>query len=409
MSTKASSFEKLPRRRFLAGSAATTLAAVAHSRPATAAPAEEVKYRVGVIGHTGRGNYGHGLDRGWLEIPEAEIVAVADANPGGLATAVKRLGNPKPFADYREMLEETKPDLLSICPRWIDQHHDMVLAAIDAGVRGIYLEKPFSRTLVEADQMVAACKKHNVKLAIAHYDRYSQKLPVIWDLIKSGRLGQIVEFRVRGKSDHRGGGEDLWVLGTHTLNLMNHFGGQPEWCFGRVWQQGHPVTSADVVNGAEGIGPLAGDEVHAMYRLSSGTIGYFDSVRNTRGRPTRFGISIHGSQGIVELHDAGHLPKASFLPDSSWSPGRTGKQWLPISSAGVGEPEPLENRGLHGSNVLAAKDLIAAVEEDRQPVSNMEEARTATEMIVAVFESHRTGGPVEFPLATRENPLTLLD
>jgi len=401
--------DRIPRRRFLAGTAAALAGAQVRGRPAVAGEPGPKKYRVGVIGHTGRGNYGHGLDVVWLEIPGAEIVGVADADPAGLAAAVKRLGGPRGFADYREMLDAMKPDLVSICPRHLDQHHDMVMAAISSGVRGIYQEKPFCRTLLEADAMVAACEKHGVKLAIAHQTRYSQKLPVIWDVIKSGRLGRIVEFRARGKNDRRGGGEDLWVLGTHMLNLMGHFGGDPQWCFARVWQEGRPVTADDVEEGPEGIGPLAGDEVHAMYRLAGGLTGYFDSVRNTGGRPTRFGISIYGSKGIIELHDTGHLPAVHYLPDSSWSPGRSGKAWLPITSAGVDKPEPLENRGLHGGNVLAVKDLIAAVEEDRQPVSNVYEARAAVEMIAAVFESHRTGGAVEFPLETRENPLRLME
>jgi predicted dehydrogenase len=163
-----------------------------------------------------------------------------------------------------------------------------------------------------------------------------------------------------------------------------------------------------VAEGAEGIGPLAGDEVHAMYRLDGGFTGYFDSIRDTGGRPTRFGLSIYGSKGIIELYNTGHIPTVLYLDDSSWTPGRSGKQWVEITSAGVDQPEPLEDRGLHGGNVLAVKDLIAAVEEDRQPVSNVYEARAAVEMIVSVFESHRTGGAVEFPLATRENPLTLM-
>jgi predicted dehydrogenase len=191
------------------------------------------------------------------------------------------------------------------------------------------------------------------------------------------------------------------------LNLMSHFGGQPQSCYGTVWQQGRPIRPQDVRPGNEGIGPLAGDEVHAMYRLSGGFTGYFDSVRGGGGEPTRFGLHIFGSQGILQLHNTGHLPDTQFLPDSSWSPGRTGKSWIAVTSAGVGKPEPLPDDGLHGGNVRAVGDLIAAVEEDRQPISNIDEARTATEMIVAVFESQRTGGPVKFPLKNRQNPLTM--
>ena len=53
--------------------------------------ADEKTYRVGVIGHTGRGNFGHGLDKVWLKIPATEIVAVADADQNGLSRAQKAL------------------------------------------------------------------------------------------------------------------------------------------------------------------------------------------------------------------------------------------------------------------------------------------------------------------------------
>lgn len=386
------------------------LAAVA-ARPAVlwAAPPRPAPYRVAVIGHTGRGNYGHGLDEVWLEVPGVHVAAVADADPQGLAAAVKRLRGPRGYLDYRRMLDEVKPDLVSICPRWLDQHCDMVVAAAERGARGIYMEKPMCRTLAEADTMVAACEKHQVKFAIAFQTRYSQKLPVVEELIRSGKLGQVLEYRARGKEDHRGGGEDLWVLGVHMFNLIQHFGGQPRWCFGSVEQNGRPIQKQDVQPGAEGIGPLAGDKVHVMYGLESGAVAYFDSTRNAGGRPTRFGLTIYGSQGVVQTFDTGHLPEMYFLPDSTWAPGRTKKEWLPVSSAGVGRPEPLENRALAGGNLLAVQDLIRAVEQDGLPQASIYEARMATEMVVSVFESQRRGRPVSLPLANRQNPLTMLD
>ena len=154
----------------------------------------------------------------------------------------------------------------------------MVVAAAQRGIH-VYMEKPFCRTLAEADEMVAACEKHNVKLAIAHQTRYSPKLQVVREIIDSGQLGTLLELRGRGKEDQRGGGEDLWVLGSHVMNLIHFCGGQPNWCFGRVEQNGQPVTKADVKPGNEGIGPLAGDHVVAMYGLESGATGYFGSKR----------------------------------------------------------------------------------------------------------------------------------
>ncbi len=294
-------------------------------------------YRVAVIGHTGRGNYGHGLDTVWLELPECEIVGVADPDENGRAQAAKRLKAPAAFADYRKMLDETKPQLVSIGPRWLDQHRDMVLAAVERGIH-VYMEKPFCRSPEEADQIVAACAKHDVKLAIAHQTRYSPKLQVIRDLIYDGALGELLEIRGRGKEDRRGGGEDLWVLGSHVMNLMQHFGGEPQWCFATVLQGNRPMTLSDVQAGPEGIGPLAGDTVNATYGMPSGVTAYFGSRRNAAGG--RFGVQLFGSKGVIELL-TGYLPDAYFLPDPTWSPGRSGKQWQPISSAGVGKPEPL--------------------------------------------------------------------
>ena len=104
----------------------------------------------------------------------------------------------------------------------------------------------------------------------------------------------------------------------------------------------------------------------------------------------------------------GTLPSVQFLPDPAWSAGRSGKAWIPISSAGVGKPEPLKDNSADAGNQLAVLDLLSAIEKDRDPECSVDEGRTTIEMICAVFESQRTGGPVQWPLKTRVNPLSLL-
>lgn len=361
------------------------------------------EYRVAVIGHTGKGNYGHGIDTVWLDLSNAKIVAVADPVEAGRETAKKRLKVDKTYADYVKMLEKEKPDIVAICPRWIDQHHEMVMAAISAG-HHVYMEKPFCRDLKEADEIVKACETKNVKLAIAHQTRYSPKLAVVKKLIEDGAIGKVLEIRGRGKEDRRGGGEDLWVLGSHVMNLIQYFGGEADWCFADVREQGNPVTKNDIAPGAEGIGPLAGDQVRAMYGLQENITGHFDSMRNAPGG--RFGIQIFGSKGVIEVL-TGYLPDVHILQDPSWSPGRSKKTWQPISSNGINQPETLGKNGLHSGNIAACNDLIQAIEDDRLPECNHYEARATVEMIAGVFESHRLSKPVPLPLKTRVNPLTL--
>ena len=223
-------------------------------------------FRVGVIGRTGHGDYGHALDEAFTGVPNVEIVAVADDDPTGLAKMAAKHNVRQAFADYRKMLDTVRPDIVVISQRWLDQHRDMAVAAAERGIH-IYMEKPFCRSLAEADQIVDACERTQTRLAIAHPTRYSPKLDRVKRLLEAGRFGKVLEYRGRGKEDRRGGGEDLWVLGTHVMDMIRVLAGHPKWCFAKVSQDGHPVTAADVVEGAEGIGPLAGDAIHAVYGM----------------------------------------------------------------------------------------------------------------------------------------------
>lgn len=365
-------------------------------------------YRVGVIGRTGKGDYGHGIDVCWKDVPQTQVVAVADEHEGGRAKAAKTTGAKTAYADYREMLEKENLDVVGVGPRWIDRHHEIVTACLERGCH-VYMEKPFVRTPAEADDVVALCERKHLKLAIAHTNRYSPVVAAVRRLIESGELGDVLEYRGRGKEDaKRGGGEDLWVLGTHMLDLMRMFAGDASQCFATVTVKGKPIGPGDVQEGNEGIGPLAGDAVDAVYTLPKGAMGYFSSHRGAAGNPTRFGLQILGTKGIVFL-PSGYLVPGFFLKDGSWSPGRSGAKWQPITSNGVDKPETLKGSSLHDGNVAAVKDLIESIEKDRQPISNVYDGRAAVEMIAACFESQRVRKPVALPLVDRENPLTKLD
>lgn len=367
------------------------------------------KFKVAIIGHTGRGNYGHSMDVCWKEFPNTvEIVGVADPDELGRKTAQGRLGGPKAFADYRKMLDETKPDIVSICMRHPDQHRDIFLAAAERGIHAM-MEKPMCLSPAEADDMVAACEKHNVKLAMAHLTRYSPILETVQGIIGDGAIGDVLEIRGRGKEDpKRGGGEDLWVLGSHILNMFHALGGEPNWCFASMQQDGHPDTKADVAPGNEALGPLAGDNVHAVYGLDGGRIATFDSVRGAGSKPPwRFGVQIMGTEGVIEILTE-FLPKAAILQDRAWSPLRSGAEWQPITSAGIGKPEPIQGNDRMLGNMTICKDLMDAIVNDRQPECDVYQGRLTIEMINAVFDSHRQGKRVTFPLETRVNALTLL-
>ncbi len=390
----------MKRRTFLG--AATALASVRGR-------AADAPVRVAVIGHTGRGNYGHGLDTMWRDVPGTQVVAVADADAKGLAEAQQRLGGVRGFADYRQMLDEVHADIAVIAPRHVDQHHAMTLAAAAAGMRGIYMEKPFCRTLAEADEIVAACQRTGLRLALAHRNRYHPALPVAVKLVREGAIGRVLEYRARGKEDARGGSLDLWVLGSHMLNLIHHFAGAPKTCSATVLQQGRPLTAAAVGEGSEGLGRLGGNEVHARFEMADGLPAFFDSVQNAGVRESGFGLQIIGTEGVLDLRmDAEplvHLRTGSpFRPDSKPS------AWQPVTSGGIGVPEPLTDiRKRVGGHLAPALDLMAALREAREPLCSAGDGRVILEMIAGVFESPRLGGArIELPLHERGTPLERL-
>jgi predicted dehydrogenase len=320
--------------------------------------------------------------------------------------AAKTLGVKQAFADYRQMMDKAKPDIVAICQRWVDQHAEMAIEAANRGIH-IFMEKPFVPSLEQADAVVKACEKNHVKFALGHPTRYSPKLDTIATLIKEGKIGRVLEYRARGKEDRRGGGEDLWVLGTHLMDMILALGGKPQWCFAYLTQAGEPVSKKHVAPGAEGLGPLAGDGLRAMYGMPDGSTASFYSYQNAAGNPSRYGLMIHGSRGVIELLE-GPMPSVKFLGDPSWSPGRTGSKWQDVSSAGIGQPEPLTGSEYTARYTLGILDFLAAIEADRQPENSVYAARDATEMILAAFESHRLGRPVDLPLKNRQHPLTML-
>ncbi|MEX0794568.1 MAG: Gfo/Idh/MocA family oxidoreductase [Pirellulaceae bacterium] len=390
----------MQRRTFMAASSAAMLLA------SSLRAEENSKRRVAVIGHTGRGNYGHGLDTVWQKIPEAEIVAVADPHEQGLAKEVEKLKLERGYADYHEMLNETKPEFVSIGPRHPDQHKEMLLAAIQSGAKGIYIEKPFCRTPAEADAIIAAAEKQGTKIAIAHRNRYHPALAHIAELVASGEMGRLLEIRGKGKGDRRGGGEDLWVLGSHVLNLISHFTGAPKTVSALMRQAGRHVTAADVKPGNEGLGPLAADEIRARYEMEDGTIAYFDSVVDDTTGPDGFCLQLIGGKGVVTLH-VDRTPIAHYTPGNPFKVSPEGKPWIPITTAGVGKPEPNPElvRSVH-NHLLPIRDLIESVDADRAPICDVHEGATTVEMICGVFQSHREQGrAISFPLANRENPL----
>jgi predicted dehydrogenase len=315
----------------------------------------------------------------------------------------------KGFQDYREMLEQVRPDVVAVCPRHPDQHRDMIVMAASLGAKAIYVEKPFCRTPAEADAIRLACTENGTKLAVAHRNRYHPTLQAIDKIIADGGIGKPLEIRGRGKGDRRGGAEDLWVLGSHVLNLVHYFGGAAKTCSAILRQDGQLVTAEHVRDGNEALGPIAGNEVHARYELVGGLIAYFDSIADDGTASEGFGLRIVGSNGMIDIK-CDQFPIAHLIPGNPWRKSAEASPWIEITSAGVGKPEPIGDlKQTLSGHILPIRDLLGTIGTDQQPLCSIDDGAMTVEMICAAFASHRASGrSVDFPLASRGNELTKL-
>ena len=146
-------------------------------------------------------------------------------------------------------------------------------------------------------------------------------------------------------------------------------------------------------DGNEALGPLAGNEVHARYRMEKDIIAHFDSIANDGTRNAGFGLQIIGSQGVIDIKCDRH-PLAHLVSGNPFLPPKQPKTWTPISSAGAGKPEPLEDLNETISpHVGPCRDLIKAIHEDRQPLCDVYEGAMTVE--TPAFTVHALRGQFE--------------
>ena len=127
------------------------------------------------------------------EEPNAEIVGISDETPDRMESTAKKLSIPQErmYSDYRKCMEETKPDLVILCPstakhaEWTE-----MIAPFDTHV---FVEKPFAATLAEADRMIAALKKTGKQLIINWPLRWYPPHITAKRLIDEGAIGELLQ------------------------------------------------------------------------------------------------------------------------------------------------------------------------------------------------------------------------
>jgi len=392
-------------RRRLLQAGATLVATGLLSRPRAAAAARTTR-TAAIIGHTGAGDYGHGIERLFAGLPGVRVVAVADPHPAGRGRAKAASGALRDYADYREMLDHEKPDLVAIGPRWATAHHAMARAALTAGAH-LYLEKPFTVSLAEADDLLHLAQRQHRRIAVAHVTRCAPRVLRLERALREGLIGELLEIQTVGKMGARAGGQDMLVLGIHVFDLARVFAGEVQWCHARIRVNGRPPVPDDARESpADRVGPVLGDDIFAHFAMASGVNVTFRSRAGLEQTAGPFGLEIIGSRGKMRLH-SGAEPAVFLLSRPQRDDPTSPETWMPWTG-GTSPTEETSIDGLTGYDAAhrrAVRDWLLSIDEQREPLCSGERARKAIEMAHGVFQSGLEGRKVDFPLVRRAHPL----
>ena len=163
----------------------------------------------------------------YAQVPEVVLVAGADPDSSARLAFSTRWGLSPLYADYQQMLDAERLDLVSVCVP-TPLHAEVVLAAADAGVRAIFCEKPIAATVEEGHRIVERCRRQGIALAVNHTRRWDLNYRWPRELLKQGFLG-----RLQSLVGYYSGG--IYNIGTHLIDTMRMYGGESycqKWCSG---------------------------------------------------------------------------------------------------------------------------------------------------------------------------------
>lgn len=316
------------------------------------------------------------------DLPDAELVAVCDVLP----EKAEALARNYPAAVYQDAGEVfRRDDIDAVCvltPSGL--HADIGIEAARMG-KHVIVEKPMDITLEKADGLIRACRQAGVKLCSISQHRFDPAVVALKQAVDAGKLGQLnfggshtkwyrsQEYYDSG--DWRGtwaldGGGALINQSIHYVDLLQYIMGPVDEIHAYCATRSHQRIEVE-------------DIAVASIRFRSGAVGLLEgSTAAYPGFVAR--LDIYGSEGSVIIENdqvsAWHLCCNEPCP-------------APVEEVGFIGGSSSKDIWFHSHRRQIA-DMVDAIQQDREPFVNGEEGRKPLEIVLAVYESARTGLPV---------------
>jgi len=175
--------------------------------------------KVGVIGY---GYWGPNIVRNFNSAEGARVVAVCDKNEGALKKVKKNYPHVEVLTDCREITTSPDVDVVAVVTP-VSTHHRLSKMALENG-KHVFVEKPFTATVAEAEELIELAEKNNLKIMVDHTFLFTGAVRKIKEIIDDGMLGKIYYYdstRVNlGLFQHDV--NVIWDLAPHDFSIMSY-------------------------------------------------------------------------------------------------------------------------------------------------------------------------------------------
>ncbi len=320
-------------------------------------------------------------------VADAEIIAVMSPTPGHAEQFAKQHGIPHYFTELDKFLAMPEIDVIVIgAPNYL--HCDITLKAAAAG-KHVICEKPLCMNLSEADQMIEACKKANVKLMYAEELCFTPKYVRLKALLDEGALGKPVLLKQSEKHDgphaphfwdvERSGGGVTMDMGCHAIEFFRWMLGRPK--VKSVYAQMGTYVHTDKTKGD--------DNAIIILEFENGVVAVAEeSWTKLGGMDDR--AEVHGSEGVAY---------ADVLQGNSIQTYSTKGIGYAVEKAGntIGWSYVMYEEAWNYGFPQEFAHFTDCIKNDKQPLVTGEDGRAVLEVIFAAYESAGTGKKVLLP------------
>lgn len=321
-----------------------------------------------------------------------EIVAVCDVVEAQMEELLKKHGleqenSIRRYTDYRRMLEETQPELVSIATE-SGVHAEIAIYCIQHNIN-VIIEKPMAMSMKDANEIVRLAEEKKVKVGACHQNRFNIAVQEMRHALEEGRFGKLSHGSIHVR----------W-------NRNENYYEQASWR--GTWAQDGGALMNQCIHGIDLLRWMMGDEVESVYGVTrqqfhhyleaedigmavvtfkNGAVATIEGTTNVYPQNLEETLYLFGENGTVKLggKSTNNIDVWDFSDESEKDQKNKGLE------------EATSNVYGNGHTSMFA-DMIDAIEHDRKPYVDAVAGRNALEMILAIYKSQKTGTVVKLPL-----------